>query len=176
MQLSTRLIVSFVLVSVVAATASEGACGELVQMDDTYFPNDAAYVELNQGMTLTHVPQIPSANRGLLDYFNAASWLSPQCIFVPKSPETMSTAVKLLGNTNTPFAIRGGGHMPITNAANINSSGILLASSGLNKLQLSADKSVLEVGAGNVWADVYKYLEPHKLTVVGGRSGMCCAV
>jgi FAD/FMN-containing dehydrogenase len=77
-----------------------------------------------------------------------------------------------LDGFNTPFAIRGGGHMPIANAANINSTGVLLATSGLSGLELSADKSVVFVGPGATWGNVYKYLEPHGLAVVGGRLGV----
>lgn len=63
--------------------------------------------------------------------------------------------------------------MPIANAANINSSGVLLSSSGMTQLQLSDDQSTVEIGAGNKWGEVYEYLEPFKLAVVGGRSGEC---
>lgn len=63
--------------------------------------------------------------------------------------------------------------MPIANAANINSSGVLLSSSGMTQLQLSEDQSTIEIGAGNKWGEVYEYLEPYKLAVVGGRSGGC---
>ncbi|KAK7729097.1 hypothetical protein SLS57_002329 [Botryosphaeria dothidea] len=84
----------------------------------------------------------------------------------------MSYAVKALKELNTPFAIRGGGHMPINDTANIDSSGVLISSSGLSQLKLSDDKSTLEVGPGNRWAAVYKHLEPHQLTIVGGRMGV----
>lgn len=62
--------------------------------------------------------------------------------------------------------------MPISNAANINSSGVLLSSSSLSQLILSENGSSIEVGAGNVWSQVYEYLAPFELTVVGGRAGM----
>lgn len=84
----------------------------------------------------------------------------------------MSAAIKLFKQNSTPFAIRGGGHMPIGDSNNIDASGILLAGSGLNQLVLSEDGLTLEVGPGNKWADVYEYLAPHKLVVVGGRMGV----
>ncbi|KAI4600805.1 hypothetical protein KJ359_012967 [Pestalotiopsis sp. 9143b] len=84
----------------------------------------------------------------------------------------MSGAVQILEQTGVSFAMRGGGHMPIANAANINSSGVLLSSSGMTQLQLSDDQSTIEIGAGNKWGEVYEYLEPFKLAVVGGRSGL----
>lgn len=83
----------------------------------------------------------------------------------------MGDAVKILKEANSPFAIRGGGHMPIANAANINSSGVLLSSFGLTQLSLSDDQSTVNVGPGNRWSNIYDYLEPNGLTVVGGRLG-----
>lgn len=84
----------------------------------------------------------------------------------------MSHAVRTLTAFDVPFAIRGGGHMPIVGAANIGSSGVLLSSSKLSQLRLSEDKSTVTVGPGNRWGNVYEYLEPDGLTVVGGRLGV----
>lgn len=39
----------------------------------------------------------------------------------------------------------------------------------LNQLKLSSDKKTLAVGPGNRWLDVYSFLTPHNLAVVGGR-------
>jgi FAD/FMN-containing dehydrogenase len=39
----------------------------------------------------------------------------------------------------------------------------------LNELQVSEDKSVTRVGPGNRWLDVYEYLTPQGLSVIGGR-------
>lgn len=84
----------------------------------------------------------------------------------------MSFAVKTLADSGVKFAIQGGGHMPIAGAANIDSTGILLSSSGLNQLSLSEDGSTLSVGPGNRWGDVYDYLELTGKTIVGGRMGV----
>ncbi|KAJ0297319.1 hypothetical protein Brms1b_013609 [Colletotrichum noveboracense] len=83
----------------------------------------------------------------------------------------MSNILGTFNDTNTQFAIRGGGHMTIANAANINAPGVLVATPGLSNLVLSDDQSTIEVGAGNTWSDVYRFLEPYKLAVVGGRAG-----
>ncbi|KAF6798760.1 FAD binding domain-containing protein [Colletotrichum musicola] len=84
----------------------------------------------------------------------------------------MAFAVKVLVKTKVPFAVRGGGHMPIGDSNNINSTGILLSSSGFTKLRLSKDKSTVTVGPANSWGDVYRYLEPAGVSVVGGRLGV----
>lgn len=61
--------------------------------------------------------------------------------------------------------------MTISNAANIDAPGVLISTSNLNNLTLSADQATIEVGAGNTWSDVYRFLEPYQLAVVGGRAG-----
>jgi FAD/FMN-containing dehydrogenase len=65
--------------------------------------------------------------------------------------------------------MRGGGHMPIADAANIDSSGVLISSTNLNTLQLSEDKQTMSVGPGPRWGDVFEYMDGTNLTVVGGR-------
>ncbi|KAK7729790.1 hypothetical protein SLS53_009206 [Cytospora paraplurivora] len=117
----------------------------------TSYPNSTAYVSINE------------------DYWSAAAWLGPACIVAPSSSEVMSAAVKALVQHNTPFAIRGGGHMAIAGYANIDSTGVLLSSSNLNQLELSEDQSSIAVGPGNRWGAVLNYTEEYGLAVVGGR-------
>ncbi|RFU29039.1 hypothetical protein B7463_g7281, partial [Scytalidium lignicola] len=72
--------------------------------------------------------------------WNAGAWLSPACIFTPYSAISapqLSAAVMALEHLRTPFAMRGGGHMPIENTVNINSSSVILSSTNLNTLVLS---------------------------------------
>jgi len=61
--------------------------------------------------------------------------------------------------------------MPIPNYNGIDGSGVLISSSNLTTLSLSSDKSVVSVGPGNRWRDVYAYLKPSGLAAVGGRVG-----
>ncbi|EKG14523.1 FAD linked oxidase [Macrophomina phaseolina MS6] len=117
----------------------------------TYYPNQTSYIEANT------------------DYWSAAASLGPACIFSPTSTELMSFAVNTLVEYNAPFAIKGGGHMAIPGAANIDSSGVLLSSSNLNQLELSEDRRSVAVGPGNKWGEVFKYLEAFGLAAVGGR-------
>lgn len=84
----------------------------------------------------------------------------------------MSFGVKTLVAAGTPFALQGGGHMPIAGAANIDSSGILLSSYNLDQLVMADDLSYVSVGPGNHWVDVYDYLEPYNKIIVGGRMGV----
>lgn len=92
-------------------------------------------------------------------------------MFVPHNATQLSAAVKRLSNSGVAFAMRGGGHMPISDAANIDASGVLISSTNLNTLELSRDRTYLSVGPGPRWGDVYTYLNGTELTVVGGRLG-----
>ena len=61
--------------------------------------------------------------------------------------------------------------MPIPNAANINSSGILISSTNLKMMELSEDQSTLSIGPGDRWGDAYIYLNETQTgkMVIGGR-------
>lgn len=59
--------------------------------------------------------------------------------------------------------------MPISDAANINSTGVLISSTNLNTLKLSEDGETMSIGPGPRWGDVFNYLEFTNKTVVGGR-------
>ena len=71
--------------------------------------------------------------------------------------------------TSTLFAMRGGGHMPISDAANINSTGVQISSTNLNILALSEDKQTMSIGPAFRWGDVFEFMDGSNLTVVGGR-------
>ncbi|KAF4553030.1 FAD-binding domain-containing protein 28 [Elsinoe fawcettii] len=119
----------------------------------TSFNGSAAYIEDNT------------------NFWTAASALGPACIFAPDRPEAMSAAVLLLRLSRSPFAVRGGGHMPLSDFNNIDGRGVLLSTTAFKKLALSPGKTSINVGPGNRWRDVYGALEPHGLAVVGGRVG-----
>lgn len=58
--------------------------------------------------------------------------------------------------------------MPIKGAASTDS-GVLIAMSKLNSLQLTENQSIAQIGPGNRWGQVYEWLSPYNLYVVGGR-------
>lgn len=89
---------------------------------------------------------------------------------MPHTSHDVAGAVKILVNTNTKFAVRGGGHMPIPGAAST-SSGVLIAMDKLNSLDLVSigNEKIVKVGAGLRWIDVYDWLAPVNLTAIGGR-------
>ncbi|GJN85264.1 hypothetical protein PLIIFM63780_008828 [Purpureocillium lilacinum] len=92
----------------------------------------------------------------------------PSCRFSPASAEEVSLAVLTLRLTQCKFAVKSGGHAAFSGASNIKD-GLTIDLINLNKISLSADQKQTSVGAGNVWYDVFTYLTPKGLTVIGGR-------
>ncbi|KAL8941980.1 MAG: hypothetical protein Q9216_001913 [Gyalolechia sp. 2 TL-2023] len=68
------------------------------------------------------------------------------------------------------FAVRGGGHIPVPEAAAIKD-GVLISTELLNLKELSKDKKLAKLGPGNRWGDVYAWISPNNLYVAGGRYG-----
>ncbi|EED12165.1 FAD binding domain protein [Talaromyces stipitatus ATCC 10500] len=94
--------------------------------------------------------------------------VTPKSIFKPACPIDVSSAVLLAELFSCPFAVKSGGHAAFSGASNIQG-GLSIDLSGLDNITLSSDQTVASVGAGNVWVDVYNYLEPYGLSVIGGR-------
>lgn len=76
--------------------------------------------------------------------------------------------MRILTSHHVPFAIRSGGHMPSPLAANINN-GVLIDMSMFDGVTYDAANNVATVGAGQKWSNLYNQLDPHNVTVVGGR-------
>ncbi|KAL7274572.1 hypothetical protein RUND412_002518 [Rhizina undulata] len=99
-------------------------------------------------------------------FWSATAQLSPGCIFAPTNSDDVAVAVKTLVETNTPFAVKSGGHSSNPGWADING-GVLLTLSNLKSLVIQ--EGYVEVGPGNIWGDVYKFLDPLGLSAVGAR-------
>lgn len=64
--------------------------------------------------------------------------------------------------------MKSGGHAAFAGASSIED-GITIDLVDLNERKLSEDGKTVAIGPGNRWLDVYEYLEPYGLAVVGGR-------
>ena len=80
----------------------------------------------------------------------------------------MATALALFKSTQTQFSIRGNGHMPVKGAASTNQ-GVLLVLTRMKGISLNADKSVVSIGPGLSWFEVYNWIESSGRAVLGGR-------
>ncbi|KAL4966108.1 FAD-binding oxidoreductase [Aspergillus stella-maris] len=118
----------------------------------TFFPGEDVYDDESQ------------------EFWSNTEIMDPGCVFRPSSAQELGDAIKLLRAENAHFAVRGGGHMGIRGANNIDD-GVLIVMSALNTLELNDDQSLLRLGPAYRWQDVYSFLEPHGLAVAGGRLG-----
>ncbi|KAH1484772.1 hypothetical protein KXX26_000586 [Aspergillus fumigatus] len=92
----------------------------------------------------------------------------PDCIFQPSVNTDVSIIVLLARYTGCPFAIKSGGHAAFAGASSIQG-GITVLLKDLNTITLNDNRSVVSVGPGNVWVQVYSALEPYGLAAIGGR-------
>ncbi|KAH1311713.1 hypothetical protein KXX47_005464 [Aspergillus fumigatus] len=92
----------------------------------------------------------------------------PDCIFQPSVNTDVSMIVLLARYTGCPFAIKSGGHAAFARASSIQG-GITVLLKDLNTITLNDNRSVVSVGPGNVWVQVYSALEPYGLAAIGGR-------
>jgi hypothetical protein len=69
--------------------------------------------------------------------------------------------------TRTPFAIKGGGHS--LNPGFSSTSGIHISLRRMNDIVVHEDSKTVEIGAGLNWIDVYTFLVPKGINVLGGR-------
>ncbi|KAK3358151.1 putative oxidoreductase [Lasiosphaeria hispida] len=119
-------------------------------------------------------------NASQSSYFSQQhSQIAPLCVVSPTSPEDVSAVIVSLTSTASllesddeapgcRFAIRSGGHSSIPGAANI-ADGVTIDLRTLNEIELSDDKSIVSIGPGARWGDVYTKLEIDGLSVAGGR-------
>ncbi|KAH7385045.1 hypothetical protein BKA64DRAFT_156473 [Cadophora sp. MPI-SDFR-AT-0126] len=161
----------FLLVSVVTLASARGVALPRAAEVSTAATSNAGCAALSKVLST----KVFYADSPVYRYENSASefWsgveiLAPLCVFRPESSGDVATAVSVLGKSSGSFAVRGGGHMGIAGANNIDN-GVLMVMSKLTTLSLSSDKSVLSVGPSYRWGEVYKFLADYDLTVPGGR-------
>ncbi|KAJ5035530.1 uncharacterized protein L3040_007996 [Drepanopeziza brunnea f. sp. 'multigermtubi'] len=96
---------------------------------------------------------------------------TPKCVFAPASAEEVAGGLAILSAAKQTFAVRTQGHMPVPGAADIEK-GVLMVTTSLNSVRYTDEsKSVVQIGAGNRWLDVYRVLARDNLAVAGGRFG-----
>ena len=103
--------------------------------------------------------------------YAASNYKHPNSVFTHVDARGIVFAVQKFTHTETKFAVRGGGHMPIAGSSKIDATGVLLSTTDFNGLQLNGNKDVVSVGAGLRWAQVYNFLAKEGLAAVGGRVG-----
>ncbi|RDX52375.1 FAD dependent oxidoreductase [Lentinus brumalis] len=102
-----------------------------------------------------------------IGHWASSSTQQAACSVEPGTAEDVGTILQILGKTNTPFAVKGGGHA--SNPGFSSTEGVHIAMYKFSDVTYNAGSNTADVGAGLVWDDVYAALEPYAVNVVGGR-------
>ncbi|KAJ7642602.1 FAD-binding domain-containing protein [Mycena polygramma] len=157
MAFSRRLYATVALASVLSSVAAGNVtdvCLEIRQTvssaSDVYFP-----LELfgNYAQDIAH--------------WASSSTQTPACTVEPGSAADVSVIIKLLGSTQTPFAVKGGGHT--ANPGFSSTTGVHISMSRFSGVTYDATAGTATIGTGLIWDDVYTALAPNDVNVVGGR-------
>ncbi|KAK7023514.1 hypothetical protein VNI00_016732 [Paramarasmius palmivorus] len=91
------------------------------------------------------------------------------CSVEPETPEDVALILRTVasGDTRSPFAIKGGGH--IANVGFSSTTGVQISMLKFNSIEYDEGLGTVKIGAGLVWGEVYLALAPHGVKVVGGR-------
>ncbi|KAF9031934.1 hypothetical protein BJ165DRAFT_1535283 [Panaeolus papilionaceus] len=104
--------------------------------------------------------------KGVSHWASSSSELS-KCVVEPGTAEDVAKLLKIVGETKTPFAVKGGGHT--TNVGFSSTKGVHISMYRFSEVNYMEDSQTVEIGAGLLWDDVYAQLERHNVNVVGGR-------
>ncbi|TGO54056.1 hypothetical protein BCON_0113g00160 [Botryotinia convoluta] len=120
-----------------------------------------------QGKVADH--NVPGYLLAQSSYFSAqARSLFPACIATPTTSTEVAMIVKILVERGVKFAIRGGGHSLNAGAANIES-GVTINLRALNKVEVNTEQTLVSIGGGAKWGEVYSVLDGLGLATSGGR-------
>lgn len=108
----------------------------------------------------------PDFARDINHYF-LSSTQTPACVLEAGSPQDVAAAIKIIGSSRTPFAIESGGHA--SNPGFSSTTGVHISLVRMQQVVVSSDKTIVTVGMGLTWADVYEKLQGTGVNVVGGR-------
>ena len=66
------------------------------------------------------------------------------------------------------LAIRSGDYTPFAGAANINS-GVTMDQRAMDNVIVNSNHTIVSVGAGSIWGNVYEKFQPMNLTILRAR-------
>ncbi|KAK9423444.1 putative FAD binding domain-containing protein [Seiridium unicorne] len=115
------------------------------------------------------LPNTSAYNSSLASYFFLGEQTqTPDYIIAPTSSSDVARVIKAIDSCACLVSVRSGGHSPNAGFSN-GDSGITIDLRGNDEISLNEDASIVSVGSGALWIDVYKSLEPLNRTVVGAR-------
>ncbi|PPQ72040.1 hypothetical protein CVT24_008081 [Panaeolus cyanescens] len=141
-----------ILATAVPRTLFDPVCAEIAaeisSASDVYYPGHLKYI------------------KGI-GHWASSSTQNSKCVVEPGTAADISIILGILGDTRTPFAVKGGGHG--TNPGWSSTTGVHISMYRFSAVDYDAPSQTVQVGAGLIWDDVYAALEPYNVNVVGGR-------
>lgn len=95
----------------------------------------------------------------------------PLCMVRPSSAGQVARVVSTMRHflvVGGQFAVRSGGHGPFFGGSNLEN-GVVVDLGLLDQVQVSDDRSSVNLGPGSRWRRVWQVLDPLEITVAGGR-------
>ncbi|KAG7446652.1 FAD-binding domain-containing protein [Guyanagaster necrorhizus] len=89
------------------------------------------------------------------------------CTVEPGTAEDVGIILRILSSTQTPFAVKGGGHA--SNPGFSSTTGVHISMYLFSEVTYDPASETVVIGSGLIWDDVYESLAPHGVNVVGGR-------
>ncbi|KAI0301762.1 FAD-binding domain-containing protein [Multifurca ochricompacta] len=105
-------------------------------------------------------------NEDISHWANSSSEVSA-CSVRPGTPHDVGLILHQLAFLHTPFAVTCSGHA--TNPGFSSTRGVHISLVRFNDIVIHEDSGTVDVGAGLTWSDLYSYIVPRGLNVVGGR-------
>ncbi|KAG7445406.1 FAD-binding domain-containing protein [Guyanagaster necrorhizus] len=122
--------------------------GKVSSATDLYYPGSTSYAADNK-------------------HYAISSSQASMCSVEPGSAEDLGIILGILGETNTRFGVKGGGHA--TNQGFSSTTGVQIAMTRFNEVTYDCTTQTAVIGAGNIWDDVYKILNAQGVNVLGAR-------
>ncbi|KAL1713972.1 hypothetical protein EV715DRAFT_276935 [Schizophyllum commune] len=102
-----------------------------------------------------------------IEHYSPAATEISACSVEPVTAEDVALILRVLDQTRTPFAVKGGGHS--MNVGFSSTTGVQIAMTRFSEVTYDEESETATVGAGLVWDDVYAALDPLGRGAVGGR-------
>lgn len=102
------------------------------------------------------------------DVWSETCITQPACAFQPLDTQQLADGLAIITASNSSFSVRSIGHMPVPGSNGIDD-GVFISLSNFNQKVFNDDNSVISIGPGQTWAEVYGFVSPYGLGVAGGR-------
>lgn len=98
--------------------------------------------------------------------------VKPRCRVKPQTAEEVADILRAVVAHNCLFAVLGGGTSPFAGVSNADG-GVTIELSLLKSIHIPEDRpTVVKVGGGTTWADLYRFLDPLNLSSAGTRNSL----